>query len=348
LEEKGAIIIVLAHMGRSLDDTLEPVAEYLADHVHNMMFYKDFFHSYGTDEFNKNADTLQGDLTHAKPGDVFLLDNIRQTKEEKANNENLAKTIADLGDLYVHEAFPAAHRKHCSTYGVPSLFTGENKFSGVTFHMEHTMLASAMKPASPSVFVLGGAKFDTKLPLIESFLPLYDKVMVGGALANNLIQLAGYEVGVSLVEELTVKQEESLKKVLQSDKFLLPSYVTCETKDGEKVTKMLSEITSTDNILDVSPEALNKNSSLFTDAKTFLWNGPLGYYEGGYTAGSQKLAKLVAKSDSKSIAGGGDTIAAIYSIDQQDNFTFLSSAGGAMITYLAEGSLPGIEILVTD
>jgi len=180
LEEQGAIVIVLAHLGRELDDTLEPVAEYIADHVHNMMFYKDFFHSYGTDSF---------------------------------------------GDIYVHDAFPAAHRKHMSTFGIPSLFNKESKFSGVTFHMEQTILQKAMKPESPSVFVLGGAKFDTKLPLIESFLPIYDKVMIGGALANNLIKLAGYEVGTSLVEDLTIGQENSLKKVLESSNFILPSSV---------------------------------------------------------------------------------------------------------------------------
>lgn len=347
LEEQGAIVIVLAHLGRELDDTLEPVAEYIADHVHNMMFYKDFFHSYGTDSFTSNIQTLQSDLEKAEPGNIFLLDNVRQTKSEKSNDQELAQSLADLGDIYVHDAFPAAHRKHMSTFGIPSLFNKESKFSGVTFHMEQTILQKAMKPESPSVFVLGGAKFDTKLPLIESFLPIYDKVMIGGALANNLIKLAGYEVGTSLVEDLTIGQENSLKKVLESSNFILPSSVTCETESGEKVTKTLSEITNTDNILDVSPETVLANKELFTDAKSFLWNGPLGYYEGGYVAGSQKLAELVGSSESNSIAGGGDTIAAIYSTKQEDNFTFLSSAGGAMITYLSEGTLPGIDVLIS-
>ena len=347
LEEKGAIIIILAHLGRDPDDTLEPVAEYLADYVHNMIFYKDFFHSYGTDEFGSNLAVLQEDLTHATPGNMFLLDNVRQTKAEKANDPTLAETLADLADIYVHEAFPAGHRKHCSTYGVPGFFSRETKFSGVTFHMEHTMLSKAMKPTSPSVFVLGGAKFDTKLPLIESFLPIYDKVMVGGALANNLIQLAGYEVGKSLVEDLTPEQTDSLKKVLEHDAFLLPSHVTCETSSGEKVTKALSEVESEDNILDVSPETIIRNETTFREANTFLWNGPLGYYEGGYTAGSEKLAELVGSSKAQSIAGGGDTIAAIYSSNQENNFTFLSSAGGAMITYLSQESLIGIDILTS-
>ncbi len=348
LEEQGAIIIVLAHMGRDLDDTLEPVAEYLADYVHNMMFYKDFFHSYGTEEFNSNVSTLKSDLEQAEPGNIFLLDNVRQTKAEKENDKNLSRVISEIADIYVHEAFPAAHRKHMSTYGIPSLFGREAKFSGVTFHMEHTMLAKALRPISPSVFVLGGAKFDTQLPLIESFLSIYDHILIGGALANNFIKLAGYKTGVSLIEELTQRQEDSLRKVLASDKFILPSVVTCETQSGEQIEKKLEDILDTDNILDVSPETILEHKKVFMDADTFLWNGPLGYYEGGYTAGSEKLAELVGSSTVDSIAGGGDTIAAIYKSQQQDNFSFLSSAGGAMIQYLSDGELPGINILLED
>jgi len=346
LEGKGAVIIVLAHMGRDLDDTLEPVADYLADHVHNMMFYKNFFHSYGQEEFEVNVRTLKDDLDQAEPGNIFLLDNVRQTKKEKENDEELAKIIAELGDVYVHEAFPAAHRKHVSTYGVPSLFELDSKYSGLTFHMEQKMLSTALEPVSPSLFVLGGAKFETKLPLIESFLGLYDHVLIGGALANNMFKLAGYNVGESLIEELTKSQEESLTRVLQNKKFILPNIVTCETITGDKIDKQISDILDTDKIYDIAPTFLDSITDIVATSKTILWNGPLGYYEGGYDAGTKKLAELVASSDSISIAGGGDTIDAIHDINVEDNFDFLSSAGGAMIDYLSDADLPGINILL--
>jgi len=348
LEEQGAIIIVLAHMGRDLDDTLDPVAEYLSDHVHNMIFYKDFFHSYGTDEFSGNMATLGDDLSRATSGDIFLLDNVRQTKEEKANNQDLARELSELGDLYVHEAFPAAHRKHMSTHGIPAMFSRETKFSGITFHMELTMLTKALEPASPSIFILGGAKFDTKLPLIEAFLPLYDHVLVGGALANNLFKLAGHNVGESLVEDLTVEQEKSLMKVLEGDNFLLPNKVTCETVSGETIERNITDVQDTDKIYDISPDYLKTISEHITNAKSILWNGPLGYYEAGYDNGTKELAKLVALSDSFSIAGGGDTIDAIYDINEENNFDFLSSAGGAMIDYLSDADLPGINVLLNN
>ncbi len=348
LQEKGAITIVLAHMGRDPEDTLEPVAEYLSDHVHTMMFYKDFFHSYGTDEFVKNTNTLQEDLSHATPGDVFLLDNIRQTGAEKKNDSKLSEILVNLADLYVHEAFPAAHRKHMSTYGIPTLFSRETKFSGITFHREHQMLSKALKPTSPSLFILGGAKFDTKLPLIESFLPIYDHIMIGGALANNIFQLAGFNVGQSLVEDVTPEQEESLKKVLANDKFLLPNRVTCETVSGETIEKDISEVLDTDTIYDISTEYINSISEHVTNAKSILWNGPLGYYEGGFDAGTKRLAELVGQSDSFSIAGGGDTVDAVYKTTQETHFDHLSSAGGAMIDYLSDGELPGVNILLQD
>ena len=347
LEDKGAIIILLAHIGRDEDSTLEPVADYLADHVSKMMFYQNFFHVWGHDKWNGNINTLQDDLAQAEPGDIFLLDNVRQTKAEKANDQNLARAIYELGDLYVHEAFPASHRKHMSTYGIPEMFHEEYKFSGITFHMEHQTLTKALTPEHKSVFVLGGAKFETKLPLIESFLPIYDYIIVGGALVNNIYKVGGYEVGQSLVEELTEEQNESLEFVLNHPKFILPEYVTCETVSGETSTKHITEVSSTDKIYDIDPKSFENIADLITNAKTILWNGPLGYYEAGFDKGSKRLAELVGASESYSIAGGGDTIDAIYDAGQEDNFTFLSSAGGAMIDYLADGDLPGVNVLLS-
>ncbi len=345
LEKQGAITIVLAHMGRELDETLEPVAEYLADHVHAMMFYQNFFHAWDTEEWEVNVRTLTDDLSVAQPGDIFLLDNTRQTKAEKANNLELGKQMAELGELYIHEAFPNAHREHMSMDALPKNFPVDLRFSGITFHMEHETLQKALEPAAPSVFILGGAKFETKLPLIQSFLPLYDLVIVGGALANNLFQLAGHNVGESLVEDLTDDQKDSLRNVLEHPKFFLPEIVTCETVSGETVEKHISEVSDTDKIYDISPSSFNDIRNKIVEAKSILWNGPLGYYEGGYDAGTKALANLVGDSDAFSIAGGGDTIDAIYDIHQESNFSFLSSAGGAMIDFLSDGDVHGVNVL---
>lgn len=345
LQERGAIVIILAHIGRDPEQTLEPVVEYLANEIPSIAFYQNFFSAWGSDEWKVNKRTLESDLAQANPGDVLVLDNMRQTTAEKENSADLAKEIANFADYYIHEAFPVAHRKHCSTYGLPSLFSHETKFSGVTFDQEFQTLQTALTPETPSLFITGGAKFKTKLPLITTMLGVYDNVLVGGALANNLFKLAGYEVGESLVEELTPEQESELHAVLKNPRFILPEYVTCETESGERISKNIRDINQGDKILDIAAQSINEIQETIHSAKTIVWNGPLGYYEGGYDNGTKTLAMRIGESEAWSVAGGGDTIDAIYDTEQEHNFTFLSSAGGAMIDYLSDSDLPGINVL---
>ncbi len=346
LVKGGAIVIVIAHIGRDKDANLEPVVEYISQYVPNIIFLKNFFSAYSSNDWQQNLSELKSDLAVAKPGDLLILDNIRQTDAEEAGDELLASDLACLVDMYVHEAFPAAHRKHTSTFILPKKFSRETKFSGITFHEELKSLLNILKPNSPSLFVLGGAKFETKLPLIKSILPVFDSVIIGGALANNLYELAGHNVGGSKTELLSDDQKNDLLNALSNPRLILPDIVTCETNEGRKVDKNLDEIDSLDKILDISPIALNDLRSYFAEAKTIVWNGPLGFYEGGYTEGSKTLASLIGTSDSYSVAGGGDTINAIFDAHQESNFSYLSSAGGAMIDFLVDGDLPGVNALL--
>lgn len=346
ITDKGGIAIVLAHVGRDKDETLEPVVEYMSEHVPNMVFFQNFFAAWKTADWEGNIEMLKKDLQEAGPGDLYVLDNVRQIDAEEEGDLELAEELRGLADFYVHEAFPAAHRKHMSTYTLPTLFSRDSKFSGITFHEELTSLLKVLKPESPSVFVLGGAKFETKLPLIKQMLPVYDSVVIGGALANNLFELTGHKIGLSKKEDLSEEQKAELLAALANPKFVVPEIVTCETAEGQKIDRNIKEVQDTDKILDISPMAINDLRVLFSGAKTIVWNGPLGYYEGGYTDGSKTLASLIGTSEAYSVAGGGDTINAIYDAHQETNFSYLSSAGGAMIDFLVDGDLPGVNALL--
>ena len=274
-----------------------------------------------------------------KEGEVLILENLRRDPREKKNDADFARALADLGDIYVNDAFAVGHREHASIVGVPQFLPS---FVGHNFMHEYEELMKTMKPKSPSLFILGGAKFDTKMPLIEKYLDIYDHVFVGGALANDLFKAAGHDVGQSLLSGVDVN---TLKPLLEHKKILIPVDVTVIGNNGVRTT-VPEKVEPHETIMDAGPATIAMLEDYTKKAKTILWNGPLGNYEKGFERQTVELAKLIAESESYSVIGGGDTIASIEALNCQEKFSFLSTAGGAMLSFLEHGTLPAIKSIM--
>lgn len=251
-----------------------------------------------------------------------LLGNLRDNPGEEANSEEFARRLASKADVYVNEAFSVSHRKHASIVKVPKFLPS---FVGLQFTREVLELSKSFFPKKPFLFILGGAKFDTKLPLLKKFIDIADRIFIGGALANNFFKEQGMDVGSSLVSQ----GDFGLSGLLKTGKIILPE----------------DTIVRYGQILDVGPISIEKLKPIISSSKLVLWNGPIGSYEKGYKVATHALAKMISEFAHESIVGGGDTIAAIKELNLFDKFSFVSTGGGAMLDFLATGTLPGIEAL---
>ena len=326
LRSKGARVIMCSHIGDDGTDSLEPVYNVLKEHMPLR---------FSPEVVGSKTSALRDELQN---GEVLLLENVRKDPREKKNDADFARALADLADIFVMEDFPAAHREHASVVGVPVFLPS---YIGMNFKHELDELTRALEPKSPALFLLGGAKFDTKMPLVEKFLELYDHVFIGGALANDLLKAKGYEVGTSLVSDISLVDSP----LLQHSKLLMPIDVTVDGPQGRRVCAP-DAVGKDEAILDSGPETTIMLAALISNAKTILWNGPFGNYERGFEEETVATAKLIAASSAYSVLGGGDTIAAIESLGVQEKFSFLSTAGGAMLTFLELGTLPAIEAIL--
>ncbi|NLE07014.1 MAG: phosphoglycerate kinase [Parcubacteria group bacterium] len=264
--------------------------------------------------FGREGDSIETVINFAKQkysvltAGVEFLENLRIDKREENNDESFAKDLASKADIYVNEAFSVSHREHASIVGVPKFLPA---FAGFHFMKEFQNLSKAFNPERPFLFILGGAKFETKLPLLEKFLELADDVFIGGALAVKALEM--------------------------SDKNGVP------IADNPKVIFPEGDIVAPD----INPETLAIIKEKIDQAQFILWNGPLGNYEKGFIAGTVALARMLSESSAKVVVGGGDTLAVVNK-DVQKVITqhgFISTAGGAMLDFLAKGTLPGIEAL---
>ncbi|MEQ1561266.1 MAG: phosphoglycerate kinase [Nitrospira sp.] len=272
---------------------------------------------------------------------VLLFENVRMNAGEKENDPEFAKKLSQMADIYVNDAFSVCHRKHASVVGVPEFLP---HYGGLLLRAEIEHLSRVFNPEHPFVFILGGAKFSTKLPLIEKYLDKADTVFVGGALANDVFKERGYEVGTSLVS----KEEVNMKDIINNPKFRTFSDVT--VTEGDKVSfKKPDEVSSGECIVDCGPETIDDLKKIISSAKTVVWNGPLGNYEIGFKDKTEQLAEIIAQLTSEakleSIIGGGDTVASINTLGLEHKLTFISTGGGAMLDYLVNETLPGIEAL---
>lgn len=325
LLSQNAKVILAGHIGREKKETLKPVFEVLSQNL-DVRFTNDI----------AGADTKIC-VDEMKSGQVVMLENLRSDPRETKNDPEFARELASLADLYVNDAFSVSHREHASMVGIPKSLPS---YVGLNFAHEYEELRKAMKPHHPSLFLLGGAKFATKMPLVSKYLEIYDRVFVGGALANDFFKALGFEVGTSLVSDIDLTNNP----LLQDKKILLPVDVTVMGKEGVRTTGP-KNVHKDEKILDAGPETISMLAPYIQEAQMVLWNGPFGDYEHGFNKATEDCARLIADAPGYSVVGGGDTIASIEALNTQEKYNFLSTAGGAMLAFLEHGTLPAIEAL---
>lgn len=325
LREQGARVVVLSHIGREKEETLFPIYQELERYL-PLHWGGDVLSA----ECQQRA-ALLGD------GDILLVENLRQHEGEEVNDSDFAATLASFGEIFVNDAFAEAHREHASTFGVAKILPA---YAGLTLLEEITELQKVVQPKAPALFLLGGAKFETKMPLVEKYLSLYDYVFIGGALANDIFKARGYEVGTSLVSEVSLKNAP----FLQSKKLLTPIDVIVDGPNGRQI-KAPTAVTKDEKILDCGPMTIDMLAAYIENAKTILWNGPFGAYELGYTQSTEITARHIAAADAYSVLGGGDTVAAVEKMRINELFGFVSIGGGSMLTFLEHGSTPVLDLL---
>lgn len=327
LVEQKARVILMGHIGREKENTLQPVFDIVKERFEAVTF---------SDEITGNHTKELRDAL--QDGGILLLENLRRDPRETKNDADFARELSDLADVYVNDAFADSHREHASIVGVPQFLPS---YFGFNFILEYEELSKAHAPKEPSLFILAGAKFETKIPLVEKFLPIYNTVFIGGALANDFFKAKGFEVGTSRVSDIDLEGSP----LLQEPRLLLPADVVVVDPHNVKRTTKPDNVHSDEKIVDAGPETLRMLQLLIEKAKTILWNGPLGYYEGGYDEHTLECARIIAEVDSYTVVGGGDTIAAIEAMHSQEKYDFMSSAGGAMLTFLENRTLAGIEAI---
>lgn len=322
LQKKGAIIVILAHLGDDGSESLLPVSKFLQKYIP---------HQFVTTDHLENINEL---TKHAKKGAVILVENIRRFDGEKKNDKSFSKLLSSLGDIYVNDAFSVSHRSHASVVGIPRHIPG---YAGLQLQEEVKELSKAFNPRHPFLFIIGGAKFGTKLPLIKKYINHADTIFIGGALANQVFFEEGFGVGASLKEN----EKFGLKKLVKNKKIMLPVDFVVVDKKGNKRQTTLAGLTSDENMLDIGKESVKNLTPYIKEAKFILWNGPVGRY----TEATKKLLQEVASSKATSIIGGGDTVEVISKYKMENKFTFVSTGGGATLDFLSQGTLPGIKAL---
>ncbi len=327
LQKKGAVVILLAHLGEDGKESLKPVADRLKKYIPKVIFLDKPIMS----------DDTEDKVKALKKGEVVLLENLRRETGEKLNSPSFARALSRYGEVYVNDAFSVSHRPHASIIGITKYLPG---YAGFQMEFEVKNLSEAFNPPHPFLFILGGAKFETKIPLVKKFLRDADTVFIGGALMNDFFLAKGYEVGVSLVD----KGNFQLPSLMKHKNLLLPVDVEVLKASKHRFCKP-TEVDKEENIVDIGPETVKVLEDLVMKAKFILWNGPLGKYESSFGVATEKLLKTISKSHAKSIIGGGDTVALVSKLKLEDKLGFVSTGGGAALDFLAKGTLPGIKAL---
>ena len=334
--EKGAKVMVISHLGRPEEGvyaeefSLKPVADYIATKLPgvNVRLEKDYLN--GVD---------------VKEGELVVLENCRFHKGEKKNAEDLSKKYAVLCDVFVMDAFGTAHRAQATTYGAAQF--APVACAGPLLAAELEALGKVMdNPARPMVAIVGGSKVSTKLPVLNSLLKVCDQLIVGGGIANTFIAAEGHKVGKSLCETDLIDTAREL-----ASKTKIPAFVDVVVgkEFDEKtpaVTKDLSEVADDDMIFDLGPKSMANINEVIKNAKTILWNGPVGVFEfDQFATGTKSMADAIANSEAFSVAGGGDTINSIQKFNVADKISYISTGGGAFLEFVEGKKLPAVEIL---
>ncbi|CAN5755538.1 phosphoglycerate kinase [soil metagenome] len=343
LVENGARVILCSHLGRPkgkvVDDLrLTPVAQRLAELLGQPVT--------ALREITGPAVSVSvEDLTD---GDVVLLENVRFDPREEANDPSLARELADLADLYVNDAFGAAHRAHASTEGVAHIVPA---YLGLLMQAEIDALTRLLDaPDRPFAAIVGGAKVSDKIGVLKNLLPLVDSLLIGGGMANTFLRAQGHAVGKSLVEPdlVSVASELMQSAVARKVEIVLPTDVvvapSIDATAGE--VRPTSEVGWDSAIFDIGPESARRYAKVIASARTVFWNGPLGVTENKvFAGGTAAVAEAVASSSAYTVLGGGDSVAAIKQLGLADRIAHISTGGGASLEFLEGKSLPGIAVI---
>ena len=340
--EKGASkITMISHLGRpdgKVDPkySLEPVAEYLAKKL-------------GTDVILSESAIDNGvkNLLQLPETKLVLLENIRFLPGEEKNDMGLAEKLSQYGDIYVNDAFGAAHRKHSSTHAINAFFKNRT-YPGLLMKKEIESLGALLeKPAKPFVAVIGGAKVSDKIKTIEKMLVLVDTLLIGGAMAYPFLKAKGIEVGKSLCSDEDVSLAKQLLQADRGGKIQLPKdHVTSMEFGGAPLPCAGTSIPADQMGLDIGPLTIKAYSDHLKTAKTIFWNGPMGLFENeNFAKGTMSIAHTIAQTKAFSVVGGGDSVAAVQQSGEADKFSHVSSGGGASLEYIERGQLPGVEAL---
>jgi phosphoglycerate kinase len=346
LISKNAKIIIISHIGRPKGKvvnelSLKPICKDLEIKLSQniKLISKDINEIYSTDLFVGNNEK------------IVMLENIRFYPEEERNNQQFAKQLASLGDIYVNDAFSCSHRAHASIDRITKLLPS---FSGLQLNLEVDALKKITSEIKkPITCIIGGAKVSTKINIIKNLIPKFDNIIIVGGMANNIIKYMGNNIGKSLQEENSDPIIKEIFSLSETDncKIIYPQDVMVgKNLNGNSQIKELNEVSSDEMILDIGPKTINIINNIIEESNTILWNGPAGYFENpSFANGSIEIAKKITKNNKSnkfySVAGGGDTVSLLNSLNLISNFNFVSTAGGAFLEYLEGKELPGIKAL---
>ena len=346
LIKKNSKVLVISHVGRpkgkiNFDLSLKPICENLERKI------------------DQKIKLVKGNIYKIKKEDLFknskdqivFLENIRFYVEEEKNDINFSKNLAELGDIFVNDAFSCSHRAHASVSKITQFLPS---FAGLQFETEISALKKVTTEIKkPVTCIIGGAKISTKIGLIKNLIPKFDNIIIAGAMANNILNYKGNPVGKSLKEENCKSVIDDIFETAKKNSCLInypEDVVVGKSMDDKAIIKELSEVSNDDLILDIGPKTIKKIKDIIERSETILWNGPAGYFENpNFANGCYEITKKIIEKNKKnqiySIAGGGDTIAVLNQMNAIDNFNFVSTAGGAFLEYLEGKDLPGIKAL---
>ena len=346
LISQNAKIIIISHVGRPKgkvvsDLSLRPICKALEMKLNQniKLFSKDVKEITSKDLFNNDDEK------------IIMLENIRFYPEEEKNNQQFAKQLATLADIYVNDAFSCSHRAHASIVEITNFLPC---YSGLQLDLEVNALKKITSEIKkPITCIIGGSKISTKINIIKNFIPKFDNIIIVGGMANNIIKYMGNNIGKSLQEENSdpiIKEIFSLSEK-ENCKITYPEdIVVGKDLNGNPQIKELSEVSSDEMILDIGPKTIKVISNIIDESNTILWNGPAGYFENpSFANGSIEIAKKIIKNNKSnkiySVAGGGDTVSLLNNLNSINDFNFVSTAGGAFLEYLEGKELPGIKAL---
>ena len=346
LLKSDARIIILSHVGRpngkKINElSLKPICEHLKNKLNQNIKL-----------ITKNVKEINSaDLFNGQSEKIVMLENLRFYEEEEKNNNEFAKDLASLADIYVNEAFSCSHRAHASIFEITKFLPS---YAGLQLNIEVDALNKVTSEIKkPITCIIGGSKISSKINIIKNLIPKFDNIIIVGAMANNILKYKGHNIGKSMQEDDCNKIIEEIfsLSIKESCKIIYPEDVVVgKNLNGSSEIKELNDIYEDELILDIGPKSIKNINNIIEKSSTILWNGPAGYFENpNFAKGSLEIAKKIIEKNKAntiySVAGGGDTVALLNSVNAVNNFDFVSTAGGAFLEYLEGKELPGIKAL---